>query len=67
VISQNRIVVILDLDVGHLQSLQLVFPEMSLSEMVLHQLTSKCSHHSLYPDNTIKYVVAMMQRQFYQA
>ncbi|GJR50028.1 hypothetical protein Tco_1400549 [Tanacetum coccineum] len=41
--------------------LQLVFPEMSPSEMVLHQLTSECSHHSLYPDNTVEYVVAMMQ------
>ncbi|GJS55599.1 hypothetical protein Tco_0628961 [Tanacetum coccineum] len=55
--------VVLDLDVGHLQSLQLVFLEMSPSEMVLHQLTSKCSHHSLYPDNTVEYVVAIMQRK----
>ncbi|GJX28092.1 hypothetical protein Tco_0236171 [Tanacetum coccineum] len=32
--------------------------------MVLHQLTLECSHHSLYPDNTVEYIVAMMQSKF---
>ncbi|GJY87324.1 hypothetical protein Tco_0501952, partial [Tanacetum coccineum] len=60
--GQNRLEVVLDLDVGHLKFLQQLFPETSPSEMVLHQLTSECSHHSLYPDDTVEYVVAMMQK-----
>nr|GEZ17291.1 hypothetical protein [Tanacetum cinerariifolium] len=65
--GQSRLEVILDLDGGLLQFLQQVFLEKSPSKMVLHQLTSKCSHHSLYPDNTVEYVVARMQSQSYQA
>nr|GEU32347.1 hypothetical protein [Tanacetum cinerariifolium] len=35
--GQNRLEVVLDQDAGHLHSLQKVFPEMSPSDMVLHQ------------------------------
>ncbi|GJU73005.1 hypothetical protein Tco_1264410 [Tanacetum coccineum] len=61
--GQNRLEVVLDLDVGHLQYLQQVFPEKFPSKKVLHQLTSRCSPHSLYPDNIVEFVVAMMQSQ----
>nr|GEX26813.1 hypothetical protein [Tanacetum cinerariifolium] len=50
--GQSRLKVILDLDGVLLQFLQQVVPEQSPFEMVLHQLTSRCSPHSLYPDNT---------------
>ncbi|GJT08442.1 hypothetical protein Tco_0842904 [Tanacetum coccineum] len=59
--GQSRLELILDLDVRHLHSLQQVFPEMFPSKKVLHQSTSGCSPHSLYPDNTVEYVVAIMQ------
>nr|GEZ08424.1 retrovirus-related Pol polyprotein from transposon TNT 1-94 [Tanacetum cinerariifolium] len=58
--GQSRLEVVLDLDGGLLQFLQQVFPEQSPSEMVLHQLTSECLHLSVYPDNTVEYVVARM-------
>nr|GEW73767.1 hypothetical protein [Tanacetum cinerariifolium] len=65
--GQSRIKVILDLDEGLFQFLQQVFPKKSPSKIVLHQLTSECSHHSLYPDNTVEYVVSRMQSPSYQA
>ncbi|GKB15985.1 putative ribonuclease H-like domain-containing protein [Tanacetum coccineum] len=62
VTGQNRHEDILDLDVRHLHFLLQEFPEMFPSEMVLHQLTLRCSPHSLFLDNTVKFVVAKMQR-----
>ncbi|GKB76332.1 hypothetical protein Tco_0943227, partial [Tanacetum coccineum] len=59
--GHNRLELVLDLDVGYLHSLQQVFPEMFPSEKVLHQSTSGCSPHSLCPDNTVEYAIAMMQ------
>nr|GEZ38960.1 hypothetical protein [Tanacetum cinerariifolium] len=61
--GQSGLKVVLDLDGRVFRFLQQVFPEQSPSEIVLHQLTSECSHHSLYPDNTVEYVVARMQRE----
>nr|GEV86930.1 hypothetical protein [Tanacetum cinerariifolium] len=51
--GQSRLEVILDLDGVLLPFLQQVVPELSLFEMALHQLTSRCLPHSLYPDNTV--------------
>nr|GEV10664.1 integrase, catalytic region, zinc finger, CCHC-type, peptidase aspartic, catalytic [Tanacetum cinerariifolium] len=65
--GQSRLEVILDLDEGLLQFIQQVFPKQSPSETVLHQLSLECSYHSLYPDNTVKYFVARIQSQSYQA
>nr|GEY97297.1 hypothetical protein [Tanacetum cinerariifolium] len=65
--GQSRLEVVLDLDGRLLQFLQQVFPEQSPSKMVLHPLTLECSHHSLYPDNTVEYIVARMKSQSYQA
>ncbi|GKE62227.1 hypothetical protein Tco_1512594, partial [Tanacetum coccineum] len=57
--DQNRLEVILDQDVGHLQYLQQVFPEKFPSGMVLHQSTLGYSCHSLYLDNTDECIVAV--------
>ncbi|GKF17610.1 hypothetical protein Tco_0062528, partial [Tanacetum coccineum] len=65
--GQNRLEVVLDLDVGHLQYLQKVFPEKFPSEMVIHQSNLGYARHSLYLDNTDDCVVFIMQSQSYQA
>ncbi|GJZ12753.1 hypothetical protein Tco_0547983 [Tanacetum coccineum] len=61
VIGQNRLEVVLDLDVRHLYFFLQEFPKMFSSKKVLHQFTSRCLPHSLYPDNTVEFVIAKMQ------